>query len=126
MVAVIVISLLFPCSSSVLCIAPDHVAIEDLNSACCERLAVSFRADNPSDNGFAAAGTCQNCIDILLTPNARGAVLNSFVGVAPNLSAYAFPGNYILPDDSFRACLSGLHNNLTALIPVSPSLPLRC
>jgi hypothetical protein len=126
MSAVVVLLLLFPCSSSVLCIAPDHVAIEDLNAACCECSDMCFRADNPLDNGFDAAGSCKNCIDILMMPNTQGAVLNSSAHAALNLLSNAIAEHFIPPDVSFPAYRSSICNKMAALVPVYTSLPLRC
>lgn len=71
------ISLLFPASASVLCIAPGHVAIEDLNAECCSLSKAPDATIHHRGNGFNMAGNCRNCTDLLISLNERGATSKS-------------------------------------------------
>jgi hypothetical protein len=85
MVIVAFVSLLFPGSATALCVAPGHhVAVEESNSACCAPNVGPIRgADRPA-GGLASPGDCQDCTDIFLTPNSRGALLKSLEGADRN------------------------------------------
>jgi hypothetical protein len=124
---VAVILLLFPCSASVLCIAPGgHVAIEDSNAACCASPGNSAPAGRHSDNEFNGAGDCHNCTDLFMTPNGRGAVLESYDNAAASLRAAECPGNHIPAETPSSPRGSATIKNLDAPIAITSSVPLRC
>ena len=127
LLAFVIILLLFPSSGSALCIAPGgHVAIEDINAACCVHSTVNLRGENQPGNGFAAAGDCQNCTDLFLTPNTRGAVLESYDTVAPNSLADASLRNHIPADTPSSPRRSATIRKIDAPIAIPSSVPLRC
>jgi len=127
MVAFAIILLLFPSSGSALCIAPGgHVAIEDVNAACCAPSTISIRGENQPGNGFAAAGDCQNCTDLFLLPNTREAVLESRDTVAPNSPADASLSNHIPVDASSSPRRSAAIRKIDAPVAIPSSVPLRC
>ena len=127
LLAFTVILLLFPSSGSALCIAPGgHVAIEDINAACCAHSTVNIRGENQPGNGLAAAGDCQNCTDLFLLPNTREAVLESRDTVAPNSPADASLSNHIPVDASSSPRRSAAIRKIDAPIAIPSSVPLRC
>jgi hypothetical protein len=127
LLAFTVILLLFPSSGSALCIAPGgHVAIEDINAACCAHSTVNIRGENRPGNGFAAAGDCQNCTDVFLVPNTPGAVLESRDTVAPNSPADASLRNHIPVDAPSSPRRSAAIRKIDAPIAIPSSVPLRC
>ena len=121
-----ILLLLFPVSASVLCIAPDHIAVEDINARCCSSSGINDRGENQRDNEFAAAEDCHNCTDLLLSPNKRGAVLESYANVVPNSPADAYLGNRIQADISSLPHRSGTIRTNATPIPIAASVPLRC
>jgi len=124
LVAVILLPL--PSSASVLCIAPGgHVAIEDINAACCAHSAMSPRSGNLPKGGFDEPGNCQDCTDLFMTPNGRGAILDSCIEVAPDLMAHATPIKH-LPPPPLSARRSGTHKKIDAPPLGSCPAPLRC
>jgi hypothetical protein len=126
-VVVAVILLLFPSSASVLCIAPSgHLAIEDINAACCASSGISAPAGRQLDNGFNAPGDCQNCTDVFMTPDGRGAVSGSSHNAAANSLADECLGNHLSTSIAFSLCRLSAINNIDVPIPVSSSVPLRC
>ena len=127
MVVLAIIFLLFPSSASVLCIAPGgHLAVEDINAGCCAPSTANIRGENQPGNGFAAAGDCQNCTDLFLTPNTRGTVLESYDTVAPNSLADAYLRNHIPADTPSSPRLPATIRKVDAPIAINPSVPLRC
>ncbi len=109
-------------SSSVLCIAPDHVAIEDLDAGCCASPAIAAKENRHSD-GFDTATRCRNCTDLFITPNERGPI-RDFLVVAMGSAA----------DDCFRDPLWVITSSHLVLqrslndgvAPKSASVPIRC
>ncbi len=72
------ILLMFPASTSVLCIAPGgHVVIEPLGAECCASSAFSAPGNGFSGSAVAATGGCQNCTDWLIPSNEYGAIPES-------------------------------------------------
>ncbi len=119
--------LLFPSSSSVLCIAPgNHVAIEDINAPCCVSSAISFPHSNQPDGGFDGQSSCNNCTDLLLASSGNGALPQS----GKFVTCVQF--NAECPDTCLSAEISAsLWPSLTIgstdfPIPASTSVPLRC
>ncbi len=119
-------SLLFPASASVLCIAPGHVAIEELNAACCSLSKIPARTDYHRGNGFNVADSCRNCTDLLISINERGGISKSHQDSGTGSLICDRCGDSIPANAS-----SGLlHRNALdvpeASPPSSPVLPLRC
>jgi len=126
-VVLAMVLLLFPSSAFALCIAPGgHIAVEDINAACCASFTINVRGENQPGNGFAAAGDCQNCTDLFLTPNGRGAVLESYDTVAPNSPADACLRNHIPAGTSSSPSRAATIKKIDAPIATTPSVPLRC
>jgi len=124
-----IILLVFPSSARVLCIAPGgHAAIEDLGAACCASCGTSCRSDGQMHNGLAAAQDCRDCADYLITPNARGAVLDSPDDIAPSTRAHATSGNQTPPLASLSSALyrPDKYDGRSALAPATSPVPLRC
>ncbi len=109
------ISLLFPSSARVLCIAPGlHVQEEDINAPCPAASDVFAPIDYHPADGFNAAAPW-HCTDILLTPYGRGAVFESGAWVLPH-----FPIDECLAIQSFEACFFPLEQ------PVAENMPPPC
>jgi hypothetical protein len=120
-------ALLFPGYSSVLCIGPGgHVAIEDLNAACCASSRSYSAAGDLPDNGFAAALDCRNCIDLFITPNGPGTVTESFgnSGAVP-LAEECF-GDHLSALTPFGLSQPIASGDINGKAPISSSIPLRC
>jgi hypothetical protein len=122
-----IISLLFPVSGSILCIAPGgHIAVEDINTACCLSSNINDRDENRPDKGLDTAEDCMNCTDFFLTPNRQGAIFKSCDNAVPNSLVDACLRNHILAD-----IFSSLHqlvliNKIDAPSTLAASIPLRC
>ncbi len=85
------ILLMFPASTSVLCIAPGgHVAIEPLGAECCASSAFSAPGNGFSGSAMAATGGCQNCTDWLIPSNECGAIPESCQPVTKALADEGF------------------------------------
>ena len=119
--------LLFPGSSSVLCVAPgNHIAIEDINALCCVSSAISLPSGAQPGSGFSEPDSCRNCTDLFMDWNGSGAPAQS--------------GNLNIPSPFDAECvesclpadiplLQSESNSLTSAptpIPVCSSVPLRC
>jgi hypothetical protein len=127
MISLAIFLLLFPSSASVLCIAPgSHIAVEDINAACCSSSANGFQAENQPKNGFAAAGNCPNCIDIFLAANPRAAIPVSRDSVTPHSPADAYLRDYIQADTPSLPHQSATFSKTGAPIPINGFVPLRC
>jgi hypothetical protein len=127
MIAAAALLMLSPGSASVLCIAPGgHVAIEDLNAPCCESSHTSSPAKKQPLDRFAAAGDCNNCVDLLMTLNewsvpiesSRNAFASAFIEIhfENDFSAFDTSGLFLL----------GAFGNVNIPAAVSSSAPLRC
>ena len=124
---VAVILLTFPGSTSVLCIAPgNHIAIEDVNATCCKTSDIIAPAERQPDDGFNAAGNCQNCTDLFLAPNWWRKVSESSHLAAASPLADKCLENQLSAHISLSPYQSGTINNIGAPIPVFSSVPLRC
>ena len=126
-VCLAIILLLFPVSASVLCVAPGgHIAIEDINAPCCASAGIGDRSEKPPHDGLAAAGDCLNCTDFFITPNSRGALLESYANVAPNSLADACLGNHTPANISSLLCRSVMIIKMDAPNTITASTPMRC
>ena len=124
---VAVIMLLFPGSASVLCIAPGgHIAIEDINATCCKTSGIIAPDACQPDNGFSAAGGCQNCTDLFIAPDWQMAISKSSPDAATNLVADECPANRFGAGASLPLFRLGAIAKLDAPNPVAESVPLRC
>ena len=121
-----IILLLFPVSASVLCIAPDHIAVEDINAGCCSSSGINDRGEKQRDNGFTDAEDCHDCTDLLLSPNKWGAILESYANIVPNSPADACLKNRIHADISSLPHRSGTISAPASSISIAASVPLRC
>ncbi len=120
-------ALLSPGSVSVLCIAPSgHVAVEDLNAACCARAAISVSGWSQPGNGFASSGGCQNCTDVFLAEITRGAVPESQRTVTPDSAADACLYHQYAPDALFSSSRPAATIGIDASFPAVLAVPLRC
>jgi len=124
-IMILALLLLFPSSASVLCIEPGgHIAIEDVNAACCASSRVHSATRTQSGEELNPAGNCGHCTDLFITPYGRGAVLESCSFVAGHWPALASSSNYIPPMAPI------LVQRGTCRIPTqtcaSSSAPLRC
>jgi hypothetical protein len=121
------VSLLFPSSASALCIGPGgHVAVEDLNAACCVHSSITVRGEVRPGDGLAGAGDCQECTDLFLTPNTRGAVLKSCDTVASNSHADAFLADTVPASTPCSSRRPAAFGPTDAPIATTASVPLRC
>ena len=119
------IALLSPGYSSVLCIAPGgHISIEELNAACCADSHISSAFEGRPENGYAAAGECRNCTDLLLS-NDLGAITGSSRNAVSDTPGEAF-GNHGSAIESFGAFRESASARVMLTVPISPSVPLRC
>ena len=124
-----VISLVFPSSASVLCIAPGgHVAIEDLGAVCCVFSDISYRTEGCTDDAFAATGNCRNCTDYTIALITRGAVLDSCSDVAPKPLARGAGTNHIPPGASLSSAAYRpvKYDARRGPVCLTASVPLRC
>ena len=120
------VSLLIPSSVCVLCKAPDHVAIEDLNAECCAPSETLTQTDPFPGSGFDMADNCRDCTDLLISLDERGV----------NSKANDETGNRSFLGECFGdrvqtgAYLYRLRQNTpdvpNASPPVSSMMPLRC
>jgi len=121
------ILLLFPSSSSILCIAPGgHIEIEDIRTACCPSADISIPVVYQPDNGFNESDTCQNCEDFFIAANGREAVLRSCDHAVASPFADKCLENRFSADIVLSLCPSNVIKNIDTPIPVSSSLPLLC
>jgi hypothetical protein len=121
------ILLLFPNSASVLCIAPGgHVAIEDINSSCCASPHVVGPLPQRKDSRFNTAVSCDDCTDLFLTPNGRGAIPESYFGIVPGFPAGEYLGNHGSVDIAFSIIRQGIVGRIAASKTSWSPLPLRC
>jgi hypothetical protein len=126
-VCLTIILLLSPVSASVICIAPGgHIAIEDVNAACCASTGISDQNEKSPENGLATAVDCINCTDFFITPNERGAFLVSYANAVPNSLASACVRNHTPGEISSSQRQSVTINKLDAQSAVTASSPLRC
>jgi hypothetical protein len=126
-VSLAIILLLFPVSASVLCIGPGgHIAIEDINATCCASAGITDRSEQQPDNGLTAVGDCINCTDFLLTPNKRGALLESYANIVPNSLADACLRNHIPAAISSLLRQSVAINKIDVPSTLAAATPLRC
>jgi hypothetical protein len=122
----VIVLLLFPSSTSVLCIAPgNHVAIEDINALCCASF-ISVPSECQPDSEFDWCANCRNCLDSFLTPNGEEAISQTKNLAASILIDDGYPENLISTHISVSLCRSGSNASTDALIPLSSSVPLRC
>jgi hypothetical protein len=119
--------LLFPSSTSQLCIAPgDHIAIESIGATCCTSPEISTPVERQPDNGFHAASDCHNCTDFFLASDVRVTASESRSHAAANPFAEECPQNHHSLDGFSSQCQSvGLTNN-DRPISVPSSVPMRC
>lgn len=114
--------LLLPNSASVLCVAPGHVAVEDINAGCCSSSSLS-RIHNMVEDELTAAECGDRCTDLYLSSSRPGTLLESQQSLPDTLSFES--ETYILPS---ALLLSGVQSSIESPAdpPASPSVPLRC
>jgi hypothetical protein len=126
-VGLAIILLLLPVSASVLCIGPGgHIEIEDINATCCASSDIHNRSEQQPDNGLTAVGDCINCTDFFLTPNERGALLESYANVVPDSLADACLRNHIPATISSSIHRSRMINEIDVPSTLTAFAPLRC
>lgn len=124
---VFVILLLFPCSTSLVCVAPGgHIAIESIGDTCCASFEISTQAEGQPDNGFTAADDCHNCTDFLIASHMLAAASESCRHASASPFADECPENHSSTDSSLSLFQSAGSTNNERPIPVSPSVPMRC
>jgi hypothetical protein len=122
-----IILLIFPVSASVLCIEPGgHVAIEDINAACCAFSGANYQSEQQPDNGLSAVGDCINCTDYFLMQSKPGALLESYANAVPNSLADACLRNHIPATISSSMHRSRMINKTDVPSTLTASVPLRC
>jgi len=123
----VIVLLVFPSSSSVLCIAPgSHVAIEDINSLCCVSSDISRPSGSQPHNELSGPSSCNNCTDLFLASNGREVLPQS-----GNLSAAGQVDEVCLEtclsaDISVSLRRSDKIGSAYSPVPVCSSVPLRC
>jgi hypothetical protein len=126
-IGLVIISLIFPVSASVLCIGPSgHIEIEDINATCCASSGINNQSELHPDHELTAVGDCINCTDLLLTSNERGALLESYANVVPNQLADACLRNHIPATISSSNHRSRMINEIEAPSALTAFAPLRC
>lgn len=121
------IALLFPGSASVLCVGPGgHVAVEDINAACCARSAIDVADGSQPGSGFAAAGDCQNCTDVFLAQSTRGAIPESHCTVKPDSPADSYLQYHLPSATHLSSRRSAVITRIDAPVDAASSAPLRC
>ncbi len=119
--------LLFPSSSSVLCIAPgNHVAIEDINALCCAASAFSVPRSNQPNLGWDGQDSCNNCTDLFLAWDGNGALPQSGKFVTSAQVDAECPDTCLPADNSASVFPSRATGSTDSPIPASNSVPLRC
>ncbi len=125
--ALVGIALLSPGSVSVLCIAPGgHVAMEELNAACCAQAAISVSGWSQPGNGFTSSGGCRNCTDVFLAEITRGAVPESQRTAAPDSAADSCLEHQLASDTLFPSSRPAMAAGIEASFAAVLSVPLRC
>jgi hypothetical protein len=123
----VILLLLFPSSSSVLCIAPgNHIAIEDINALCCISPRTFLPSGSQPGRGLNGPIDCNNCTDIFLASNDDGVLSRSeTLGAAGRFDAECIKTCFSA-DVSASLRTSGILGITDAPIPVCSSIPLRC
>ena len=124
---VAVILWLFPCSLSILCIAPGgHIEIEDISTSCCPPSDIAIPFGDQPDNGSNAPGDCQDCSDFFIVANGSEAVLKSHDHATPGPFSNECLEHRLSADIPLLPCRAGATRNIDIPIPVSPPVPLLC
>lgn len=127
-VLVAILFLMFPNSTSVLCIAPgSHIAIENINAECCASARILDAAAERAHNELGWTDNCGNCTDLLLTPYGWEAIPKSHGDAASSSRA----GDFLETQPPVELSLSPFPRGASNSIidgpnPFSSSLPLRC
>ncbi len=101
-IALAALTVLFPSSARVLCVAPGlHVQEEDINAPCSAASGTLAPADYHPANGFNAAANW-HCIDIFLSPYGRGASLEACDQYIPQFLSDECPGSQPLELNLFE------------------------
>jgi hypothetical protein len=124
-IVLVAVALLFPGYPSVLCIAPDHVAIEDFSASCCVPSHLNSQDGNLSYSGFSDAGDCQDCTDFLIMAHERGAVLQ-WAGNTTTVSFAAECYRNLIPAGVLPRHSQRVFNAIHPSAPSFSSAPLRC
>jgi hypothetical protein len=117
--------LLFPSSTSVLCIAPDsHIAIEDIHAECCVSVHLAAPDEKQGRDRLSASNICGNCTDLFIFLYGREANRKSQIAAASSQHVELF-GNQ-LPAD--LTCSLLRQSNICDINTATPasSVPLRC
>lgn len=116
-----------PISASVLCISPDgHVAIENLNAACCASPGITSHGEPLPVEAIRAHDECFNCTDLPFLSNAAGTLQRGYSFSASGSFAEESSRNL---GGAFAASWSlSQKEHLRFFIspPVSSAVPLRC
>jgi hypothetical protein len=124
---VFVILLLFPGSTSLICIAPGgHIAIESIGATCCASLETSTQAEGQPDNGLHSAGNCHNCTDFFIASHMLVAASKSYGHAAASPFADECLENHSSIDISPSLFQPAGSSNNDTPIPISSSVPMRC
>ncbi len=115
-------SMLFPISTSVLCIASDHVAFEDINAGCCAAFTFSNCWSRIQDG---LEGDCGNCTDIFVSTKWSEAISDSSDNALNKIVPEAVRKHPSLVASSYQFRLR-LRSKLDTPGLISSSLQLRC
>lgn len=122
----LIFSLPFPGSYSVLCIADNHIAIEDLNDLCRDASSIPNSSAAPIYSGFGPSDGCNHCTDVFLGSNLHGVLPKPYrpTAVNPLLAECLGPDS---PGDVFHPFVApGKIRGTDIPPPVSSAVPLRC
>ena len=101
------------------------MAIEALSASCCASSHLSSQDKPLTDGGISDAGDCRDCIDLLLSAQERGVVLQSpGQGSANSFAVECFCDQLLA--GGFSRCFKKTLEDINAAVPFSSSVPLRC
>jgi hypothetical protein len=120
-------SLLFPGLASVLCVAPGlHVEIEEIGAACCASSGISAPVGHQQGSGLSASGDCGHCIDIFLTQDGRGAILESSKNAAAGSCTDGCSESHTSTEASHSLPRTGAITGAFLIARTYSAFPLRC
>jgi hypothetical protein len=126
LVAVLLL-LLFPNSTSVLCIASgSHIAIEDINENCCASTIIPDQAVSHAQSELGLTGNCGDCTDVFMTLFGREAIPKSHCYAACSSQVGECLRNQLPAELSLSQFHQHAIGSIDRLNPSSSSLPLRC
>jgi hypothetical protein len=120
-------TLIFPPSSSVLCVAPGHhIAIEDADAPCCTSSGISHFAETRANSEFSEQSHCKHCMDFYLGSTVSGLLPQINNPLTTNIFTVECVETGAAADASLSPLSSGKIGIASVSLPVSSSIPLRC